>query len=177
MSSLTLGLITAGTLLATLLLAVLGGEAVYRWVVLPTLHKYVGKDSKEGVLDLGEERTVSEGVELVMEKMGSAPVMEGLRRHHVGDWGEVDDENRRLNDISLKGRERCGFESAYTMEDGTVLRILTYEDRSGTLLLTEEEYHQEAKLYARPLMECLAAKEAQATTQAGDARPQSTIET
>jgi hypothetical protein len=28
------------------------------------------------------------------------------------------------------------------MEDGTVLRIFTFEDCSGTLLLTEEEYHQ-----------------------------------
>ena len=176
MSSLTLGLITAGTLLTILLLAVLGGEAVYRWVVLPTLHKYVGKGPKAGIFELGE-RTVSEGVELVMEKIGSAPVVERLERHRIGDWGEVDDENRRLNDLSLKGRERCGFESAYTVEDGTVLRILTHEDRSGTLLLTEEEYHQDAKLYVRPLMECLAAKEAQATTQAGDARPQSTIET
>jgi hypothetical protein len=26
------------------------------------------------------------------------------------------------------------------MEDGTLLRILTFEDGSGTLLLTEEEY-------------------------------------
>src|SRR5215210_6810421 len=118
MSSLTLVFITAGVLLTVLLIAVLGGEAVYHWVVLPTLHKYVGKDSKAGIFELGE-RTVSEGVELVMEEMGSAPVMECLKRHRVGDWGEVDDENRRLNDLSLKGRERCGFESAYTMKDGT----------------------------------------------------------
>src|SRR5215212_9664105 len=177
MSSLTLVFITTGVLLTTFILAALGGEAVYHWVVLPTLHRYVGKDPKAGIFELGEERTVSEGVELLMEEIGSAPVMECLKRHHVGDWGEVDDENRRLNELSLKGRERCGFESAYTMEDGTVLRILTYEDRSSTLLLTEEEYHRDAKLYVRPLMECLARKEAQATMRAGDARPQSTVET
>jgi len=35
-----------------------------------------------------------------------------------------------------------GFESAYRMENGTVLRIFTYEDCSGTLLLTDEEYQQ-----------------------------------
>ncbi len=166
MSSLALGLATAGILLTTFLLAVLGGEAVYRWVVLPILHKYVGRGPKEGVLELGEH-TVSEGVESIMEEIGNAPVVERLERHRGGDWGEVDDENRRLNDLSLKGRERCGFESAYTMEDGTVLRILTYEDRSSTLLLTEEEYHQDARLYVKPLLECLAAKEVQPTKRSG----------
>jgi hypothetical protein len=57
------------------------------------------------------------------------------------------------------------------MEDGTVLRILTYEDCSSTLLLTEEEYHQEGKLYVRPLMEYLAEKDVETTTQAGEQLP------
>jgi Sec-independent protein translocase protein TatA len=98
--------------------------------------------SKRGAaFELGEQ-DVSEGVETLMERIGSSPVKGCLRRHQVGDWGEIDDENRHLNGLSLGEGGSLGFESAYRMEDGTVLRILTFEDCSGTLLLTDEEYHQ-----------------------------------
>src|ERR671921_2587320 len=75
-----------------------------------------------------------------MESVGSPPVERCLERHHSGDWGEIDEENRHLNRVSLGEGGSLGFESAYKMEDGTVLRILTFEDGSGTLLLTDEEY-------------------------------------
>lgn len=148
-----LALITLGVCLVVLILAGLVGEATYHWVLVPALHKYAAsKNYKEEVVELGEQ-IVSEGVELVMEKMGSTPVMKCVERHRVGDWGEVDDESRGLNALSLRGDERCGFESFYTMEDGVMLRIITYEDCSATLLLTEEEYYQEEKLYVRSLKE------------------------
>src|SRR5215216_1354388 len=140
MSSVALAVVTFGICLATLLVAVLGGEAIYRLVRSHFLDKPSGEGSKGGGdFDLGEQE-VSEGVEAVMESVGSLPVEECLRRHHLGDWGEIDDENRHLNSVSLGEGGSLGFESAYTMEDGTVLRILTFEDGSGTLLLTEEEY-------------------------------------
>jgi hypothetical protein len=55
------------------------------------------------------------------------------------------------------------------MQDGTVLRILTFEDGSGTLLLTEEEYQgallsmdkedpQEEALRVRSLRDCMVRK-------------------
>jgi hypothetical protein len=140
MSSVALAVVTFGVCLATLLVAVFAGEAIHR-LVRPYL---LGKPSKEGSkggggFELGEQE-VSEGVEALMESMGSLPVEECLRRHHLGDWGEIDDENRHLNSVSLGEGGSLGFESAYTIEDGTVLRIITFEDGSGTLLLTEEEY-------------------------------------
>ncbi len=139
MSSVALAVVTFGVCLATLLVAVFGGEAIYRLVRPHLLDKPSGKGSKGGGgFELGER--VSEGVEALMESVGSPPLEECLRRHHLGDWGEVDEENRRLNSVSLAEGGSLGFESAYTMEDGTVLRILTFEDGSGTLLLTEEEY-------------------------------------
>src|SRR5215210_4570538 len=141
MTSVALAVVTFGVCLATLLVAVFGGEAIYRVVRPHLLDKPSGEGSKEdrGGFELGE-REVSEGAEALLERVGSPPVEECLRRHHLGDWGEIDEENRHLNSVSLGEGGSLGFESAYTMEDGTALRILTFEDGSGTLLLTEEEY-------------------------------------
>ena len=140
MTSVTLAVVTFGVCLATILVAVLGGEAIYRVVRLHLLEEPSGESSEGGGgFELGEQE-VSEGIEALIESIGSPPVEECLKRHHLGDWGEIDDENRRLNSVSLAEGGSLGFESAYTMDDGTALRILTFEDGSGTLLLTEEEY-------------------------------------
>ena len=140
MSSVALAVVTFGVCLATLLVAVFAGEAIHRLVRPYLLEEPSGEGSEGGGgFELGE-REVSEGAVALMERVGSPPVEECLRRHQLGDWGEVDEENRHLNSVSLGEGGSLGFESAYKMEDGTVLRILTFEDGSGTLLLTEEEY-------------------------------------
>lgn len=142
MTSFTLALVTFGVCLIVLLVAVLGGEMIYRWASLHLFDKLSSKGSKEeGAFELGEQR-VSEGVEALMENIGSLPVTKCLSRHQLGDWGEIDNENRHLNSLSLGAGGSLGFESVYRMEDGTVLRIFTFEDCSGTLLLTDEEYSQ-----------------------------------
>ena len=142
MNSVALTLLTFGVCLAVLLVAVLVGEAIYRWVRPYLPDEGSDKRSQGGVaFELGEQE-VSEGVEVLMQNIGSIPVTKCLRRHQSGDWGETDSENRRLNSLSLENGGSLGFESAYQMEDGTVLRISTFEDCSGTLLLTDEEYHQ-----------------------------------
>src|SRR5215210_2583551 len=98
MSSVALTILTFGVCLAVLLVAVFVGEAIYRWWVGPyLLNEGSEKGSKGGgALELGEQE-VSEGVEALMEKIGNLPVTECLRRHELGDWGEIDNENRRLN--------------------------------------------------------------------------------
>ena len=59
--------------------------------------------------------------------------------HHVsGDWGELDDHDRRENDRSLN--EGCRLLSAYTLTDGTRIWIITEADRSSTCILLPEEY-------------------------------------
>src|SRR5215212_139920 len=140
MSSVALALVTFGVCLVTLLVAVLAGEAIHRLVRSHFLDKPSEEGSKSRVAFEPGEQEVSEGVEALMERVGSPPVEKCLRRHQLGDWGEIDDENRHLNSVSLGEGGSLGFESSYTMEDGAVLRILTFEDGSGTLLLTEEEY-------------------------------------
>jgi hypothetical protein len=71
MTSVALAVATFGVCLAALLVAVLAGEAINRWVRPHLLNKPIGKDSKGGVFELGEQ-DVSEGVEALMESIGAS---------------------------------------------------------------------------------------------------------
>jgi hypothetical protein len=61
-----------------------------------------------------------------------------LARHVTGDWGDLDEEDRRGNELSVVH----GFRllSAYTLSTGTKLWIITEADRSATTLLLPSEY-------------------------------------
>jgi len=61
-----------------------------------------------------------------------------LLRHCGGDWGNVDDHDRKENEFSL---ER-GFRllSAYTLKTGVRIWVITEADRSSTCVLLPEEY-------------------------------------
>jgi hypothetical protein len=61
-----------------------------------------------------------------------------LARHQAGDWGEVNEEDRRLNDDALVHGDR--LLSAYRTLKGVKLWIITEADRSSTVLLLPEEY-------------------------------------
>lgn len=68
-----------------------------------------------------------------------------LWRHIVGDWGDVDERDRKENELSLrKGlrivREERRILSAYTLTNGTKIWIITTADRCLTTLLLPEEY-------------------------------------
>ena len=77
------------------------------------------------------------GVLLALEKAGQQP-QEFLDRHANGDWGEVDSDDAKENEISLQ----TGLQllSSYTMVTGDRLWIVTEADRSTTTLLLPEEY-------------------------------------
>ena len=61
-----------------------------------------------------------------------------IKRHVTGDWGQLDAEDQRENELSLVH----GFRllSAYTLSNGTKLWIITEADRSVTTLLLPSEY-------------------------------------
>jgi hypothetical protein len=61
-----------------------------------------------------------------------------VQRHADGDWGEVDDHDKAANDRALE--EGTRLLSAYVLEDGTRIYIITEADRSRTTLLLPEEY-------------------------------------
>ena len=72
-----------------------------------------------------------------IEDAGQAPE-EFLARHHSKDWGELSDEDRRENELSLEH----GFRllSAYRTAAGERLWVITEADRSLTTILLPEEY-------------------------------------
>ena len=68
-------------------------------------------------------------------------ILELLRRHLAGDWGDVSKEDAKANDHAVKWGER--ILSSYTVDgpDGKAkLWVLTERDRSSTTVLTPGEY-------------------------------------
>jgi hypothetical protein len=61
-----------------------------------------------------------------------------LNRHVQGDFGEVPDEDRRLNNEAIVEGSR--IMSAYRTAKGERLWVITEADRSSTCLLKPEEY-------------------------------------
>lgn len=61
-----------------------------------------------------------------------------LRRHLDGDWGDLDDCDRRSNDAALKSGDRLF--SSYQVTPTLKLWIITEWDRSVTTLLLPSEY-------------------------------------
>lgn len=63
---------------------------------------------------------------------------EFLQRHQCGDWGELSEEDKRENELSLKHDFR--ILSAYRTAKGARLWVITEADRSATTILLPEEY-------------------------------------
>ena len=61
-----------------------------------------------------------------------------LVRHQSGDWDDVDAEDARENELSLTHGWR--LLSAYTLQSGAKIWVITEADRSSTCVLLPEEY-------------------------------------
>ena len=77
------------------------------------------------------------GALAALASTGQSP-LEFLDRHVQGDWGELSEEDRQENEFSL--REGFRLLSAYRLNDGTKIWIITEADRSATTILLPEEY-------------------------------------
>jgi len=77
------------------------------------------------------------GALIALAEAGQTP-QEFIRRHEMGDWGDLDEEDRRENERSLE--DGCRLLSAYHVRDGTKIWIITEADRSATTLLLPSEY-------------------------------------
>lgn len=67
-----------------------------------------------------------------------ALVLMALAQHQQGNWGQLDEEDKALNDAALaSGEDR--ILSAYTI-DGKKVWIITEWDRSVTTVLFPDEY-------------------------------------
>src|ERR1019366_5586294 len=65
-------------------------------------------------------------------------VLDYLERHLAGDWGDLDEHDRRENELSLQHGWR--LLSAYTLSTGVKVWIVTEADRSSTCILLPSEY-------------------------------------
>jgi hypothetical protein len=61
-----------------------------------------------------------------------------LKRHLNGDWGDVDEHDRRENELSVQRGWR--ILSCYALKDGTRIWLITEADRSCTTFLLPEEF-------------------------------------
>ena len=61
-----------------------------------------------------------------------------LTRHVTGDWGDLGEEDKAENELSVQQ----GFRilSAYQLSTGTKVWLITEADRSATTFLLPEEY-------------------------------------
>lgn len=83
------------------------------------------------------------GALATLERLGVDPLSLVLGRHVLGDWGDLGDEDRALNNHSLANGIRI-FSSYKLAEPGNqtteTVWVITESDRSHTTLLTPEEY-------------------------------------
>ena len=65
-------------------------------------------------------------------------VVLALQRHHSGDWGNVDDHDRQVNEDALRSGDR--LVSIYQSVRDQKFYIITEWDRSVTTVLLPEDY-------------------------------------
>ena len=65
-------------------------------------------------------------------------VLVAMRRHHSGDWGDVDKHDLEENEKSLEQGFRLF--SVYHSQSGVKFWIITEADRSITTVLMPEDY-------------------------------------
>lgn len=93
--------------------------------------------TKAALFPLGQI-VATPGALAALEKAGQTP-LDFVSRHVRGDWGELDEHDRKENELSLKR----GFRllSSYRISSGdTKVWVITESDRSVTTLLLPEEY-------------------------------------
>jgi hypothetical protein len=73
-----------------------------------------------------------------LKSVPPAEIQVALSRHIHGDWGELDEYDRRKNDLSLQSGSH--LLSAYRTKDGVEFWIITGHDRSVTIILVPAEY-------------------------------------
>jgi hypothetical protein len=74
----------------------------------------------------------------VTARASHTEIIAALARHAAGDWGEVNDDDKRANEEALRVGAR--LLSAYATVAGTKFWIITEADRQSTTILLPEEY-------------------------------------
>lgn len=73
----------------------------------------------------------------VRDFLSQGESIEIIRRHSKGDWGDLSEEDKKENDLSVK--EGFRILSSYSIREKTIW-VITEADRSATTLLFPDEY-------------------------------------
>ena len=94
------------------------------------------KTERKPLFDLGQ-LVATPGALAALEKTGQTP-MDFLSRHVRGDWGDLPEEDKAENELSLEK----GFRllSSYRTNANDKIWVITEADRSHTTLLLPDEY-------------------------------------
>lgn len=88
------------------------------------------------LFDLGQ-LVATAGALTALEKSGQSPV-DFLSRHVTGDWGELTEDDRKENQLSVEKGLR--ILSSYKTNAGERLWVITEGSRCHTTILLPEEY-------------------------------------
>ena len=72
------------------------------------------------------------------QKIDTVQARLALARHASGDWGEMDQDDRRLNNAALENGGR--LVSIYKTAAGVRFYVITEAERDRTTILLPEEY-------------------------------------
>lgn len=93
--------------------------------------------TKAALFPLGQI-VATPGALAALEKAGQTP-QDFLSRHVCGDWGELDEHDRKENELGLKRGFRL-MSSYRTGAGDAKVWVITEADRSVTTLLLPDEY-------------------------------------
>jgi hypothetical protein len=83
-------------------------------------------------------RILATPVALRSLQYGGENAHEFLARHARGDWGEVCNDDKAINNQALIDGDR--LVSSYILKSGEKIWVITEADRSATTMLLPEEY-------------------------------------
>ena len=96
------------------------------------------------LFETGELMMTSGIASIASNERGMGTVLKCLERHCSGDWGDMSDDDKELNQLSLDEEKERGrtCESLFSMyeTDFGCIYIITECDRSATTILLPEEY-------------------------------------
>lgn len=74
----------------------------------------------------------------VLSQLTHEDILVGIRRHQAGDWGDVDQADRKANELALIEGSRLW--SVYHAVNGRKFWLITESSRLATTVLLPEDY-------------------------------------
>ena len=93
-------------------------------------------DEATELFPIGVVTITVEALALLIATGTSLPSL--LSQHQSGDWGQMDEEDKRANDAALIEGGRLF--SSYRVREAETVWIITEAGRTATTVLTPEEY-------------------------------------